>query len=202
MPYTRRGFLHFSLAASPIVIALGGIAQWGATRSGAQELPLTPECVDSGDMTPAQTEGPFFTPNTPERASLLEPDTAGIRLIVSGFVLTQRCQPVAGALLDFWQADDRGAYDNSGFRLRGHQFADAEGRYRLETVLPGLYPGRTRHIHVKVQPSGGRLLTSQLYFAGEPANQRDGIFNSRLAMNVQDAEDGSKLARFDFVVAG
>jgi len=58
---------------------------------------------------------------------------------------------VGGALLDFWQADAAGDYDNTGFRLRGHQFSGADGRFRLATVVPGLYPGRTRHIHVKVQ---------------------------------------------------
>src|ERR687896_140012 len=56
-------------------------------------LPLTPECVDADDLTPAQTEGPYFTPDSPERASLLEPDMAGARLYLSGFVLTQACQP-------------------------------------------------------------------------------------------------------------
>ena len=82
-------------------------------------------------------------------------------------MLTRACKPLAGALLDFWQADDKGRYDNSGSRLRGHQFTDAEGRYRLRSVVPGLYPGRTRHIHVKVQSRDGRVLTTQLYFPGE-----------------------------------
>ena len=86
------------------------------------------------------------------------------------------------ALVDFWQADDRGQYDNTGYRLRGHQFTDDTGHYRLETIVPGLYSGRTRHIHVKVQAPNQPVLTTQLYFHGEPANQRDFIFNPDLVM--------------------
>ena len=92
----------------------------------------------------------------------------GERLIVTGYVLDQDCKPVAGALLDFWQADGEGVYDNEGYRLRGRQYTDAEGRYRLETVIPGEYPGRTEHIHVKAQAPGGRVLTTQLYFPASP----------------------------------
>src|SRR5439155_751695 len=85
----------------------------------------------------------------------------------------------AGGLLGFWQADASGNYDNRGYTLRGHQFADDAGQYHLETVVPGLYPGRTRHIHVKVQAPNGPVLTTQLYFAGEARNASDSIFNSK-----------------------
>jgi protocatechuate 3,4-dioxygenase beta subunit len=165
----------------------------------AQALPPTPTCGDDDDVTPAQTEGPYFTPNSPERASLIEPGIAGTRLIVAGTVLTTDCKPVARALLDFWHADDGGVYDNTGYRLRGHQFADDAGRYSLETIVPGLYTGRTRHIHVKVQAPDQPVLTTQLYFPGEPSNNTDSIFNPALVMDVQDAGDG-KSATFDFVL--
>jgi protocatechuate 3,4-dioxygenase beta subunit len=98
--------------------------------------------------------------------------------------VTRSCRPVAGALLDFWQADDAGAYDNAGFRLRGHQFTGVDGRYTLRTVVPGLYPGRTRHIHVKVQAPSRPVLTTQLYFPGEARNARDGIYDSDLLMQI------------------
>jgi protocatechuate 3,4-dioxygenase beta subunit len=165
----------------------------------AETLPLTPECVDSDDVTPAHTEGPYFTPNSPERASLLEPDMAGTRLVVSGYVVTEGCQPIAGALLDFWQCDDAGQYDNVGYRLRGHQFTDEFGRYGLETVVPGLYPGRTRHIHLKVQAPNARVLTTQLYFDGEPRNRTDRIFDSRLVLSPVQSDNG-QAATFNFVV--
>src|SRR5437764_15429633 len=99
-------------AALPVVPAL------------SQTRPLT-----CGELTARQTEGPFFKTNTPLRVSLLEPQSKAARLIVTGQVLSARCQPVANALLDFWHADETGEYDNRGFRYRGHQFTDAEGRY-------------------------------------------------------------------------
>jgi protocatechuate 3,4-dioxygenase beta subunit len=113
--------------------------------------------------------------------------------------VTKGCKPVAGALVDFWHADDDGEYDNEGCRCRGHQFTDADGRYRLETVVPGLYPGRTRHFHVKVQAKGGRVLTTQLYFPGETRNNRDRIFHPDLLMAVSDGKKG-KDAGFNFVL--
>jgi protocatechuate 3,4-dioxygenase beta subunit len=167
----------------------------------AQALPPTPACGDDDDddVTLEQTEGPFYTPNTPERASLLEPGMTGTHMIVTGYVLSTNCQTIPGALLDFWHADDAGVYDNLGFRLRGHQFADDQGRFMLETIMPGLYPGRTRHFHVKVQAPNQPVLTTQLYFPDEPDNARDGIFNAALLMDVQDTPDG-KVGTFNFVV--
>jgi protocatechuate 3,4-dioxygenase beta subunit len=120
----------------------------------------------------------------------------GEKLVVAGTVLGTDCKPIANALLDFWQADGDGEYDNEGYRLRGHQFTDGKGRFTLTTVTPGLYPGRTRHIHVKVQRRGGEVLTTQLYFPGEAQNESDGLFDEALVMDV----NGSR-ARYDFVLA-
>ena len=70
---------------------------------------------------------------------------------------------------------------------------------RLRSVVPGVYPGRTRHIHVKVQPRGGQVLTTQLYFPGEAQNRSDSLF--RKALLVRTAKNAGWLAgRFDFVV--
>jgi protocatechuate 3,4-dioxygenase beta subunit len=125
----------------------------------------------------------------------------GTRIVVTGLVVTTACAPVAGAVVDFWQADDRGEYDNTGYRLRGHQTTDADGRYRLETIMPGRYPGRTPHIHVNVQGPGRPVLTTQLYFPGEPGNERDSIFRPELVVRFQEPASG-RLAVFDFVLGG
>lgn len=215
--WSRGDFLRAALivpAAAVVATAVGRTVSDQTTGAAAQDaaqdavpepaaLPLTPACGDDDDdPTPAQTEGPYFTPNSPERTSLLEPDISGTRLVVSGLVLTDGCQPVGGALIDFWQADDAGVYDNSGYRMRGHQYTDESGRYQLETVVPGLYPGRTRHLHVKVQAPNGPVLTTQQYFPDEPRNARDGIYRPELLMDVRAAEDGiGLLARFDYVLA-
>ena len=177
----------------------GETAQAQPTQQQARTLRATPECADDDDATPPQTEGPYYTPDTPERFSLLEPGVAGTKLMLGGQVLATDCRPVARALLDFWQADAGGEYDNSGYRLRGHQFTDAQGRYSLETIMPGLYPGRTRHIHVKVQAPDRPVLTTQVYFPGEPDNAEDGLFREDLVVRMEDTA-GGKAGAFDFVL--
>jgi protocatechuate 3,4-dioxygenase beta subunit len=149
--------------------------------------------------TPELTEGPYFTANSPERADLFEEGMAGTKIVVTGYVYTTDCQPVANALLDFWQADGNGVYDNSGYTLRGHQYTDANGHYRLTTVVPGIYPGRTEHIHVKVQAPNGKLITSQLFFPGVIQNDSDGIFDQSLLLAIQETSDGLE-GQFNFVV--
>jgi protocatechuate 3,4-dioxygenase beta subunit len=201
---TRRGFLRIGLAVPASLVAVAASGQILGTIShgrgaSAQELPLTPECSDEPQATRSQTEGPYFTRNSPERTSLLEPGVDGTRLVVTGSVVSRACQPIAGALLDFWQADANGAYDNVGYRMRGHQYTNDAGRFELETVVPGLYPGRTRHIHVKVQAPNGPVLTTQLYFPDEPRNARDGIYTPALLMAVQEVE-GSQWGSYNFVV--
>jgi hypothetical protein len=114
-------------------------------------------------------------------------------------VFDKNCQPIANAWLDFWQTDGNGAYDNSGYNMRGHQFTDASGRYRLETVVPGEYPGRTVHIHVKVKAPDGPTLTSQLFFPGVARNNSDSIYSQALLVNVQDTANG-KTGTFNFVL--
>lgn len=189
---TRRAILGAGVLAAGSLLAVGGsVAQ--------APLVATPACHDGDAPTLTQTEGPYFKPSSPERVELFETGMAGQPIELVGFVFSRDCKPVSGALLDFWQADDKGRYDNSGFRLRGHQFTDAEGRYRLRSIVPGLYPGRTRHIHVKVQPRDGRVLTTQLYFPGEQQNRSDGLFRKELL--VRTAKNSGWLAgRFDFVV--
>ncbi|HEX6292527.1 MAG TPA: hypothetical protein VFZ66_25295 [Herpetosiphonaceae bacterium] len=167
--------------------------------AAAQTLQPTPSCADDDEITPGQTEGPYYTPNSPERTSLIEAGITGTPLVLTGTVLTTSCKPVARALIDFWHADDSGEYDNVGYRLRGHQFTDDQGRYRLETIMPGLYPGRTRHIHLKVQAPSQPILTTQLYFPDEPGNSSDGIFSPDLVVDVQES-GGSTAATFDFVL--
>ena len=165
----------------------GGTLAVRAIGARAQQRPA---CI----VRPEQTEGPYFVPGSPRRRSL-RAGLAGRPLLLTGRVLSPSCRPRRHALLDFWQADGAGEYDNEGSGGRGHQYTDAQGRFRLATVVPGLYPGRTRHIHVKVQPRGGELLTTQLYFPREARNRGDGIFDEALLMRVTGTR-----ARFDFVV--
>jgi protocatechuate 3,4-dioxygenase beta subunit len=170
-----------------------------ATTSSESAQNQNFNCSAPATATPASTEGPYFKTNSPERASLLEPGIAGMKLTLSGYVLNTDCQPVVGARLDFWQADASGQYDNSGYTLRGHQFSDQDGRYQLETIVPGLYPGRTEHIHVKVNAPNGPGLTTQLFFPGVSQNDQDRIYDPALLLDIQQAGDGLN-ASFNFIV--
>src|SRR5215831_13813456 len=97
------------------------------------DLAATPACHDGDAPTMRETEGPFFKPSSPERADLRAGRPPGRPLDVTGFVVSRSCRPVSRALLDVWQADDGGRYDNRGFRLRGHLFTDEAGRFTLRT---------------------------------------------------------------------
>jgi protocatechuate 3,4-dioxygenase beta subunit len=168
-----------------------------AVRS--QELTPTPFCHDGDEPTLRETEGPFFKPKSPERGDLREPGAGAHQLELSGLVLTRSCRPLRGAVIDLWHADEKGEYDNIGFRYRGHVLTGPDGVFRFRTIVPAIYFGRTRHYHVKVQAPGSRLLTTQLYFPNEPANLHDGLFRRELLMRVANAGDDLN-ARFDFVL--
>ncbi|HWJ17665.1 MAG TPA: hypothetical protein VNR65_02950 [Geobacterales bacterium] len=164
-----------------------------------QHLEPTPACGDGEEATPSETAGPFYKPRSPHRTSLIEPRDTARQMALSGHVLSTRCKPVARALVDIWHADASGRYDLQGFRYRGHLFTDAQGAYDIATIVPGIYEGRTRHIHVRVQLPGGAILTTQLYFPGEKANAWDDLFKRTLLMRM--AADAALLtATFNFVL--
>ncbi len=170
-----------------------------ASTAAPNEQSSAITCNAPAALTVAETEGPYFKAGSPESAALAT-NLPGTQLVLTGYVLAADCKPVAHALLDFWQANASGQYDNSGYSLRGHQYTDAAGKYQLETVVPGLYPGRTEHIHVKVQASGGPVLTTQLFFPGVAQNDSDGIFDPSLVMAVQTTST-AWTGSFNFVIA-
>ena len=198
---SRKKLLKAAAMVVPAPLLLGGAVHAMADDRPPSGQPLTPTpfCDDGDDPTPPQTEGPYFKPSSPRRSSLIETGMAGTRLTVSGYVFGLGCQPISNVLLDFWQADANGAYDNTGYRLRGHQYTDAQGAFSLVTIVPGLYPGRTRHIHVKAQAPNRPVLTTQLYFPNEPRNSTDTIFDPALLMTVRTVGTARE-ASFDFVL--
>jgi protocatechuate 3,4-dioxygenase beta subunit len=137
--------------------------------------------------TPSQTEGPFYPVVLPRDADadLLKHGSLDYRLgqptWLTGQVLDLDGKPVKGASVEIWQCDHAGHYDHPGdgsridpaFQGFGRSAVDASGAYRFRTIRPVAYDGRTPHIHVKVKLGRSELLTTQLYVAGEPLNQRD-----------------------------
>ncbi|MGG5822676.1 hypothetical protein [Falsiroseomonas sp. HW251] len=175
--------------------------------------------------TPAQMEGPYYPQAIPADADadLLQvagqPRPArGIPLLLTGLVRGPDGAGLAGARIEIWQADAQGIYlhprdarldqRDAGFQGYGRAVADGAGRYAFRTIRPGLYPGRTPHIHLRAQPAGGgAALTTQIYFPGEPRNETDGLLRSMppaaraLLIARVSAVDGGQRAEFDLFLA-
>ncbi|MEM7293610.1 MAG: intradiol ring-cleavage dioxygenase [Pseudomonadota bacterium] len=160
-------------------------------------LDPTPACA--GHRTIRQTPGPFFTPHTPHRRDFAVDDPDGSPFTLVGFVRNRKCEIVENAMVELWHTDSLGRYDNSGYRMRGHQFTDAQGRFLFNTIVPGDYPSRTKHFHVTVLIPGKTELTTQLYWPRYKNNKGDWIHKSELEMTVGEI-DGIAAGRFDFVI--
>ena len=155
-------------------------------------------------VTQRDALGPFYVKGAPAQAELCANGSGGSqKLTVSGRVLgTPECAPLAGALVEVWQADARGDYtqvtagkkDDPGCLLRASLTTDAGGRYRFQTIVPGEYPGRPRHIHYRVSAKGHVTLVTQLYFTPER-----GIAEDLVVKMAQ--KDGAFAASFDVTLS-
>jgi protocatechuate 3,4-dioxygenase beta subunit len=185
-------------SATPIASVTTSATTAAAARATAAVTNAALACTAPAAALVELTEGPYYKANPPQNATLRTAGVAGTPLTLTGYVVSQSCQPIANAKLDFWQADGNGNYDNSGYTLRGWQLTDANGAYRLETVIPGLYPGRTEHIHFKVTVNG-TTYTSQLFFPGVSQNEGDSIYSSRMLVTL-NTSTSPVTGTFTFVV--
>ncbi len=150
------------------------------------------------EPTGADIEGPFYKDFAPFEDKLADAPT----LFLAGKVLNVDGEPVHDAVLDFWQADAHGVYDNDGFKFRGKVKVDDNGNYKIATIVPGDYQideheFRCAHIHVKFSAPGYKPLTTQLYFADDKYNETDHWFDSkRIIAMGSPANEGT----FNFVV--
>lgn len=190
---------------------------WTTKGAFAQELVLSP----------ALTIGPYYPDRLPldvDNDLLLINDaiTPGVGDImwVSGRVLDNTGSPVRGAVVEIWQADNNGAYihsaspianRDSNFQGYGKFETASDGRYLFRTVKPGIYPGRTRHIHYQIQTPGLGNLITQLHFEGESLNANDGVLNGvtnnaqrqsiiRPIESIATSAIGEKRVTFDIVM--
>jgi protocatechuate 3,4-dioxygenase beta subunit len=164
------------------------------------DLPELPPC--KGAPTSPNMEGPYYTSGSPQRTTLIEPGMPGVPLLILGRVFDGECNPIAGAKVDFWQADMNGVYDNAGYTLRGHAITNEDGYYEIETIEPGLYTGRPPHIHVKVfAPDGRETLTTQLYFPGSEDTRDVAAAPDLLVSYSGEDEAGRQLVFFNFEIS-
>lgn len=177
IPQSRRHLLH------SLLLTTGGII---TSRVYAEALALTPR----------QTEGPYYPDHLPldqdnDLTQIIggKAPAGGIVTEFGGRLLNVDGQPITEAVVELWQADNNGCYIHSRGAPKGRerdpQFqgfgkitTNEKGEYRFRTIKPGLYTGRTRHYHIAVMQNGRRMLTTQLYLAGEPQNERDGVLKS------------------------
>jgi catechol 1,2-dioxygenase len=163
-------------------------------------------------VTLANPAGPFYLPGAPFVQRLAGPDEPGTQIELAGRVLgLPDCRPVAGAVLDIWQANAGGVYSGlerpagkPDFRLRGRIHTGADGRFSVVTVRPGHYGDgtpRPSHIHVTVSALGFVPLTTQVYFPGDPANAGDDLFLPALVGTLRARGDQPALLSFDFVLS-
>ena len=187
------------------------LQQEGSQRSGqaAQELKPTEDNI----------LGPYYRAGAPYRAKVTPPLAEGIVMVMSGRVWGHDTRkPLAGAVLDIWQADTHGRYDNDDpknppaagvFRNRTRVLTDETGYYEFETVHPGRYsigPNQWRpsHIHYLVQAAGYKKLVTQLYFHGDPMNEQDRFIKPSLTIRLTEQKVGQQtleVGQFDVVLA-
>ena len=146
-------------------------------------------------LTPRQTEGPFYPDHLPldqdnDLTQIIggKAPATGMITEFGGRLLGVDGKAISDAVIELWHADNNGCYIHSQgaqrdqerdpqFQGFGKITTNAKGEYRFRTIRPAIYTGRTRHFHIAVMQNAKRMLTTELYFAGEPKNDTDGILN-------------------------
>jgi len=156
-------------------------AAWELSRADTaltQELAPTPSCHDGDEPTVSETEGPFFKPRSPARSELREAGARGRQFELSGVVLSRSCRPLRGAVVDLWHADEKGEYDNVGFRYRGHVISGADGAFRAR--LPPEVGGVAVVRIVRLLPLVGAV-------AGRSVGDRELAHRDRVVVAIEEA---------------
>jgi len=208
---TRRNFLSKLLFLSASFLGLYSLAK----SSNARSLP-----------TPSHTEGPFYPVNKPidQDADLTFVNNnkelaQGDIHILQGRVLDTNEKPISNALVEIWQANKWGRYQNprddsnlrwdKNFQGYGKVTTNVDGNYRFRTIRPSGYNyngiKRTPHIHFKVTDGTKNIFTTQMYFAGEIENEQDMFLKnikrkSSVIVEFGTLPNNEKIGTFDIIV--
>lgn len=199
---------HLKITAAPILAAVFLVA--------------VPPSIAQLALTPPQVEGPYYPTTKPKEVDgdLTRlgngPIAKGDVLALTGKVLDPAGNPIENARIEIWQTDARGIYLHPGdlrtadrdkaFQFYGEVRADAAGAFAFQTIFPGPYTGRPRHIHAKITPPGGKTLTTQFYFSGDqdvgrdPIVRRAGAGAQALMLSPTKRADGTVAAEIVLVV--
>jgi len=207
---TRQEFVLLAdvLGLSMLTVGLGSPATSGATES--------------------TVFGPFFVEGSPEvkNGDDIANGAPGVPCLISGRVLNTKGEPIEGATVETWQADEDGFYDVqkdglTGPQNRGHLTTDADGNYSFRAVKPVAYPipvdgpvgellraagrgwMRPAHIHFMVTAPGYRRLITHVFEAGDPYLQEDAVFGVKdsLVTDFTEHPDGHYSVTYDLVLA-
>jgi catechol 1,2-dioxygenase len=168
--------------------------------------------------TESDVLGPYFRPSPPYRAKVTPPHEPGVAMIITGRVWgfdTRR--PLPGTIIDIWQADSEGHYDNedpqhpppsNSYKNRVRLTTDEKGGLEYETIHPGAYrmdptTWRAPHIHYQVKHHNYKTLVTQLFFIGDSHQNTDPFFKASLAIRLERSEIHGKLIErgvFDVVL--
>jgi len=162
-PLSRREILERCLAFGVVAAALPApilAAAWDE----AERLP----------PTPVNDLGPFYKRGAPSSAHLRLAGDAGLPLAVAGALVNTRGEPLLDGRIEIWHADHFGKYDLEGYHFRSILTPDEHGAYAFDSVMPGHYPARVaQHVHYLISAPGHKPLSTQLYFATDPAFEGD-----------------------------
>jgi protocatechuate 3,4-dioxygenase, beta subunit len=202
------------LARRQALAALAGLPVAGAVSAQTRPGSVRP--------TPRQTLGPFYPRSADERPRDTDADllvvrgdrvlSRGVPLYLTGRVLDRAGAQVSDALVEIWQCDANAVYHHPAggaegerdpnFQGYGQTRTDADGAFHFRTIRPVPYPGRTAHIHVRVEGSGRPVLATQLYLVDEVENGRDFLYRqlsaderSQLTLALRPTESSHPLAQ-------
>jgi hydroxyquinol 1,2-dioxygenase len=179
-----------------------------------------------GNATESTVLGPFFVEGAPEMpmgASIVQPGTPGEPCFVSGTVKNMQGRPIAGAVLDVWEAHGDGLYDvqkSGGMNARARFRTGSDGRYSFHCVKPtsypiphdgpvgnllratGRHPMRPGHLHFKISAPGFDTLVTHLFVKGDPYLDSDAVFGVKrsLIVDFRKNDAGEYECRYDFVL--
>jgi catechol 1,2-dioxygenase len=212
------------------LIRVGADGEWPLFLDVFVEHVVEEVAYSSREGSKGSILGPFYAPGAPPLGAAatlpMRDNEAGTRLLLQGQVRSTDGEPLAGATLDCWQADDEGYYSQFApgipkWNLRGLITTGGDGRFAIHTIKPAPYQiptvgatgaliraanwhaWRPGHVHLKVSAPGYQLITTQLYFPGDPHNDDDiaSAVKPELMLSPSPAIDGNGIeATYDFIL--
>lgn len=190
----QRKYLLVLIGIIILIAFATGYVRINPNRSENQQIvqPKATNCIP----TFADGGGPYYKPNTPFRSKISPEQNNGEKLIVSGKILRNDCTtPVSDAVLDIWQANESGNYEDEFYR--GKVRSDNEGNYSFETVIPKGYGEgtgyRPPHIHFKVFVEDREIITSQMFFPQVKGTPR---FDDAYTMKLERKTESGSIVNY------